>query len=606
MARNDFTKPGELDGFHREVERFQRGEIPQDAFRAARLQQGVYGQRAQSEAEGHMVRIKLPAGNILPEQLECIAVIADQHTHGKLHVTTRQNIQLHWAALEDAEKILRRLETVGLTTREACGNTVRNVTACPHSGIHPGEVFDVWPYARATASHFLRHPVCQNLPRKFKFAFVGHEHDCMMTGIHDVGLIAATRPRNGGVEKGFRVVIGGGLGGSPRKAKPFMDFMPVEEMLATFEAIVSVQNQFGERKNRNRSRMKFLIEKLGMEEFRRRWQKEYDAIRGQRPLPPLEDPGETPVSLTRPPVPAPGFKPTPTYERWLRTNTSKQKQPGYAAVTVRLIMGDFHSEQARALARLLRTFGCHMRTSIGQDLILRWVREADLPALYRDLHQMGLAMPGAATVENITVCPGADTCNLAITASKGVGRILTETLSTGEYDDLGPISIKISGCFNSCGQHHIANIGLFGASKRAGDREVPHYMLLLGGQGGNGSTEFGELTTRIPAKTVPRAIRALLDLYRRKRQPGETFNRFIHRYQSEGMSGKGNPHGTLKEFFEPYTRVPPYEKDPSYYQDWGAIQEFSLKDVGAGECAGVEVDPLAPNETPAAPAAKRA
>lgn len=620
MAR-PLTDAKEIDWVEGEIERFRKGEINRDELRARRLLQGTYGQRGQEEEAGHMMRIKLPqGGTVTPEQWEVMADLAEKYTSGKVHVTTRQNVQLHFVQLEKAPEMMRRLAAVDLTTREACGNTVRNVTCDPWAGICPDEPFDVWPYSRAVTHHFLRRKLNEDLPRKFKIAFSCCENDRAVTGMHDVGAIPVVRKQNGKMERGFRVYVGGGLATHVRKASLLSDFIPVEKTLAAWEAVVAAyQFDFDkhlDRKNRNRARIKFLVEKMGIEGFRKIWQREYDRLKDKpdRQLGPLESAPEPPKPLDAPPVdglpeegagglrrsPGKGFQSTENYRRWRKTNVAPQRQPGYMAVTVRTILGDLTPNQTRALAATIRKHRIYSRTTIFQNILLRWVREKDVEGLYRDLFAAGLALPGAEQVQDVTVCPGADTCNLAITSSKGIGRAVTEMLNSPEFDDLGPVSVKISGCFNGCGQHTIANIGLYGASRNIDGREVPHYMLHLGGDAGHGPVEYGKVVIRLPAKRVPDAIRGLLGLYRRKRKNGETFNRFVERYNLEGMKGTGNPHGTMKQFLEQFESVPKFAESPDLYTDYGALTTFSTADIGAGECAGAPM-----SGEPVQPAAKR-
>lgn len=623
------SNPQEIDFIQNEIGRFHRGDLTRDELRFRRLLQGTYGQRGQEEEHGHMFRIKLPqGGTVTPEQWETMADLAEKFGHAKVHITTRQNVQLHFVQLDAAPEVMRRLAAVGLTSREACGNTVRNVTCDPMAGICPDEPFDPWPYARAVTRHFLRRKLNEDLPRKFKIAFSCCEDDRGMSGMHDIGAIPVVRKQNGRAERGFRVYVGGGLATHPKKAALLTDFAPAEKTLAVWEAIVAAY-QFNfdkhlDRRNRNRARIKFLVEKIGIEAFRKAWQREYDKIKDlpDRQLTELEEPEERPKPLDAPPVDdeqqarrtsrspdelteGDGERRRPTsYERWRRTNVVPQKQPGYVAVTVRTILGDLTPNQTRALAAILRKHGVYSRTTVFQNVLLRWVREKDLNALYADLFAAGLAMPGAERVADVTVCPGADTCNLAITASKGIGRVVTEMLSSPEFDDLPPVTVKVSGCFNSCGQHHIANIGIYGASRNIDGREVPHYMLCLGGDAGHGPVEYGKLVIRIPAKRTPDAIRALLNLYRQKRKNGESFNQFIARYDREGMSGKSNPHPTVKQFLEPFTEVPKFSENPDFYTDFGALTTFTTDDIGAGECAGAPMD-SGPEAKVVQPAAKR-
>jgi sulfite reductase (ferredoxin) len=570
----------EIEAFEEEAARVLGGDVSWDLFKPFRLQHGIYGQR---QPGVQMVRIKIPFGGLTADQLRRIAELAETYATGVGHVTTRQDIQLHFALLKDVGTIMRRLAEVGVTTREACANTVRNVTACHLAGVCRGEVFDVTPYAKTVALHLLRNPLNQSLPRKFKIAFSGCSHDCALTPIHDIGLLAARR-EDGTI--GFRMAVGGGLGSAPRIAQVLRDFVPMNELIPTIEAVIKVFDTLGNRKNRNKARMKFVIDKLGFEEFRRRWEAAYAAMGHARPdHAPIRllSHRDEPVPLIMPaPRSAPGdgngSRGTETpFQMWKRTNVVPQKQPGYAAAVIKLQMGDITSAQMEFVADLAERYSNgNLRTTINQNLIIRWVPESRLEELYRELAGQGLGDPGAELVEDIIACPGTDTCGLGITSSKGLARAMAEIFPPGLVpDDLKGVSVKISGCHNSCAQHHIATIGLHGVGKRLGDHVAPHYELHLGGQV-NGTAKIGQMTVKLPAKNVPAAISHLLSVYRRDQRPGEGLPAFVVR------AGKT----ALKEELIPFTIVPPFEEDPTYYYDWEGEEEFILEDLGPGECAG--------------------
>ncbi len=578
----------EIETFESEAARLQAGDVSVDIFKPFRLQHGIYGQR---QPGVNMVRIKIPFGGLTANQLRRIAELADRLATGVGHVTTRQDIQLHFVRLSDVGTIMRGLAEVGLTTREACANTVRNVTACHLAGVCQGEVFDVTPYAKTVAFHLLRNPLNQSLPRKFKIAFSGCKHDCALTPIHDIGLLAATGDKG---ELGFRMVVGGGLGSAPRVAQVLREFMPVDDLIPTIEAVIKVFDQLGNRKNRNKARMKFVIEKLGFPEFVRRWEQAYASLHGaqpsRQPLKLLSHPDEAPSLImptktvgcsgngdARGHAPADNGADESPFGMWKRTNVLPQKQPGYAAVLLKLPMGDMTSEQMLLVADVAERYSNgNLRTTINQNLVIRWVAETRLTDLYKDLAASGLEEPGAERVEDIIACPGTDTCGLGITSSKGLARALAEVFPPGRVPaDLEGVDVKISGCHNSCAQHHIATIGLHGVGKRIGDHVAPHYELHVGGQV-NGAAKIGQMTVKLPAKSVPAAVSQLVTVYRRDRKAGESLPAFITRV------GKSK----LKEELIPYTIVPSFEEDPTFYYDWEGEDEFVLEDLGPGECAG--------------------
>jgi len=575
---------GEIESFEEEVAKLLKGGVSLDMFRPFRLQHGIYGQR---QPGVQMVRIKIPFGGLNSNQLRIIAEMADRYATGVGHVTTRQDIQLHYARVEDCGTIMRRLAEVGVTTREACGNTVRNVTACHLAGVCQGEVFDVTPYAKAVSAHLLRNPLNQSLPRKFKIAFSGCRHDCAMTPIHDLGFLAAKK-EDGAI--GFRVTAGGGLGSAPRIAFLLHEFMPMEDLLPTCDAMIKVFDNLGNRKNRNKARMKFVIEKLGFKEFKRRFEAEYAVLRkgynGQLNLPTIADAAPQLIQPTRlsggngtKGNGGPGgndHAETP-FDMWRRTNVVLQRQPGFATAFIRLPMGDLTSAQMAEVADLIDEFANgNIRTTIQQNLCIRWVPNDNVQALYERLVAANLSDPGAELVEDIIACPGTDTCGLGITSSKGLARALAEVFPAGKVpEDLRNESVKISGCHNACAQHHISTIGLHGVGKRMGEHFAPHYELHLGGRI-DGVPKIGQMTIKLPAKNVPAAVSHLLDFWRQHRREGERLLDFIER------TGKAR----LKEELIPFTIVPPFEQDPAYYFDWEGEDEFILEDLGPGECAG--------------------
>jgi len=582
----------EIETFEDEVARLQSGDTPVDVFKPFRLQYGIYGQR---QPDVQMIRIRVPFGGITANQLRQVADIADTYATGVGHVTTRQDIQLHFVPLAQVGTIMRKLAEVDMTTREACANTVRNVTACALAGVCPGEIFDVTPYSKTVADHLLRNPLNQSLPRKFKIAFSGCKQDCALTPIHDVGLLAA---RNAEGTIGFKMVVGGGLGSTPRIAKVLREFVPMEELIPSIEALLKVFDNFGNRKNRSKARMKFVLDKLGFEEFSRRWQETYDAmlqsgatklglIPGVYPdNPPLVMPtksgngtGSRGNGSSHPNESSTNGSPLSqdTVDRWCATNVISQRQPGFKAAVVRLPSGDITSEQMFMLADLAERYANgNIRTTINQNLIVRWIPDSQLPHFYQELVEQGLGDPGAEGVEDIVACPGTDTCGLGITSSKGLARALAEVFPAGQTpDDLKGVDVKISGCHNSCAQHHIATIGLHGVGKRIGEHIAPVYELHLGGQV-NGTAKIAQLIVKVPAKNVPAAIQHLLDLYRRTRKDGESLSTFIDH------TGKIK----LKDELIPYTILPTYQDDPTFYVDWEADEEFSVEDLGPGECAG--------------------
>ncbi len=534
------------------IERRRRGEVDEEDFRRFRLQHGVYGIRGQTDVQ--MIRVKIPYGDLSAAQLDRLGQIAEGFALGQGHITTRQDMQFYGIPLDSVPQVLSRLAEVGLTTRESSGNIVRNVTACPLAGVCADEIFDVTPYAAALSRHLLRNPVCQTLPRKFKIALSGCAADCAVAGIHDIGAVAAVQEGEGAARRGFRLYVGGGLGPVPRAARLLEPFTPVDDLILTAEALIRVFDRLGNRQNRARARMKFVVQDLGIEAFRR-------VVFEQRQVLWAAWPGGPPpvpqAATPTPPAPAqaPAFDgPIPAgFDTWRRTNLVAQKQEGFFAAYVTVPGGDLTAGQLHALADIARRFpGLEVRMVITQNLALRWVRSEWLPALYASLVETGLGRPGVHGIGDVLGCPGADTCTLAVTHSHRLALELTRQLAERRdpsadsaqalalAEDLKDVSIKISGCPNSCGHHHIATIGLHGASRRVGGRQVPYYQLLLGGEVRDGEVTFGRPVMRLPARRVPEAVFRLIALYRAERVEGESFLDWVRRKEvEEGGDGEG-------------------------------------------------------------------
>jgi len=477
---------------------------------------------------------------------------------------------------------MKRLAAVGITTREACGNVVRNVTGCPLAGTCSGEAFDITPYAKALAYYLLRHPDLQNFGRKFKIAFSGcHDKPCGLANMHDIGAIAVTREENGTIKRGFRLLVGGGLGAVPHQAKLFEEFLPAEELLPISHAIGLVFTARGERKMRMKARLKFLVDKLGIEEFRRLVYEERkklpDDPRWTAYLDHVDESTETPL---KPPSRLNGGERPEGFDRWYLTNVKPQKEAGYSIVQVTLPLGDITADQMRGLAAVCRKYVRDtIRLTVPQNIALRWVSEGDLVDLYTDLKALDLHAPGAEGLADITACPGTDSCKLGIASSRGLAAELRQRLDSPEWDDLRHLSIKISGCPNSCGQHHIADIGFFGSSKRQGGHVAPHFQVVLGGQRAGNAKSYGLAVGKVPSKNAPALVERLLTLYRTQSEKGESFADFVARL------GKAS----IKEVLAEFDQLPDFDENPDFYTDWGRAREFSLQ-TGTGECAGELVE----------------
>jgi sulfite reductase (ferredoxin) len=598
----------EIDVFENEIALKKQGKIEDKVFAETRLRRGAYGQRYDNgqrhdgiesrrlayqretltkgpgtlwDAPG-MQRIKIPFGGLNASQLEILAELAEEYSDGIAHITTRQDIQLHFIHVEDTPALMRRLAAVDITTREACGNSIRNVTACHLSGVCRDQSFDVTPYAKATAYFLLGHPDVQDFGRKFKIAFSGCDtNPCGLVRIHDLGCVA--RERAG--KRGFEVWVGGGLGAVPYQAKLFDEFLPEEELLPLAQAISRVFARLGEKKNRNTARLKFLVAKLGLEEFKRLVYEERAQLapdpRWTAYLADIQQERETP---RRPP----GLLQIDSAEfrEWKQANVYAQRQPGYSTVTIAPPLGDITSDQLRALADIARRFTNEtVRLTVEQNIVLRWVSEADLGDLHKDLKAARLAAPVAETIFDPVACPGTDTCKLGISSSRGLAGELRLRLvenSVTQDQAVRNLRIKISGCFNSCGQHHLADLGFYGVNRNKNGYATPHFQVVLGGQWSNNGGAYGLAIGAVPSKRVPEAVDRITRRFVAERQAGEAFQTFIRRI------GKAE----CKKMLDDLGVMPPHDQDPSLYTDWHDPREYTLGDLGVGECAGEVVTPL--------------
>jgi sulfite reductase beta subunit-like hemoprotein len=578
-AQHDQVVRAEIETFRQRAQSFLAGEITEDEFRPFRLKHGIYGQR---QAGVQMVRCKIPSGFATAAQVEQLARIADEFAGGKGHLTTRQNIQYHFVPLDRVADLMHLMADAGMTNREACYNTVRNVTTCPWAGIAADEVFDPRPYAQRVAYALMRKDLTGNLPRKFKIAFDGcQSRDCIAGAINDVGARALLRDG----QRGFRVLIGGGLGALPREAQLLDDFLPEDRLLNRIEAVIRVFNQYGNRENRNLARLKFLVRDRGFAWLKEEIDRQYADIltNGGIAWPELVPEGFGGFSgdarQPRPGVALPVLDRTPTapaaaYDEWLETNAIEQRQPGYAAVTVRVEQGNLTGAQLRAVARIASHSGDGtVRVGIDQNLVLAFVPLANLPRVYRELETAGLGLPGARRIGDVVACPGAYSCNLALTKAMTMGAALSRAVADYQDPRVRQLAIRVSGCPNACGQHWIGDFGFYGNARKIDGREVPYYLMLLGGGfDEQGIVRFGLAVQSIPARLAPQAVRRVLDHFIANRQPDETFRQYVLRHKVE----------TFRQLTGDLAK--PAEMFPEIYQDWGDDQAFSLE-LGRGECA---------------------
>lgn len=591
--RENWARRSEADYFADTVKLFRQGRYDSDSFRRFRLQHGAYGTRMTSDYA--MVRIKIPAGVAYPHQLEAVARLSEQYSIGSAHLSTRENIQLHWVVLEDVSEIFRGLAQVGLTSREACGNTVRNVMCSPLAGVCSAESFDSTPYAIATARFFLRNPMCQNLPRKFKFNFTCCEKHGMARMV-DVGLIPhiqKSEDKDGSLyeQRGFKIFLGGGLGNRSFVGYQLEDFTPEEDLLYTSMAVIRIFDRLGDRKNLARNRMRYLVNEMGWEKFQNLVLMERAIVRSTQSVVTRLKPDHRPLEIKRP-IRISELNNNGTqnagYARWLATNTVAQKQDHYHTVFVTLEAGDITARQLVSLAKLVRNYSCEgvARLGFAQNIALRYVHKDDLPALYDALIDTGLAKPGALTMAAPIGCSGTTSCNLALTNSHRLAKeIQRKFLDLGLDQDgaLADSAIKISGCPNSCGQHGIATIGFFGGGGRVGKDMYPSYSMSLGGRSDD-QTMLGQTCARIPAKRVIPVILRIIELFRENCKTDDTLKSWIHRVVAGAEDSAISSIKDIQRELRPLLTPPTKDEDPDFYLDYGSDVSYHTK-TGKGECA---------------------
>jgi sulfite reductase beta subunit-like hemoprotein len=579
----------ELAHYEQQIKKYRAGGLGETKMQKLRLQFGTYAQRQEGV---QMQRIKIPGGYLTADQLTRLADVADRYASGFIHFTTREDAQLYYLQLEEAPALLRALAEVDITTREACGNTVRNITACYRAGVSHNEPFNVYPYAQALFRYFVRNKYNQNMGRKFKIAFEGCAEDHSALFFHDLGFHAVTRVEDGETRRGFRVHIGGGMGSGPHIAHIYSEFLPVEEMFNFSTAVIRIFDRYGERKQRMKARMKFLVQTMGWEKFRAAVDAERKII---GPLPAVEDFLEEPVAPE-----LNGFAPRlnvinplandPGFQQWARDSVIEHRIEGLRGVHVRTKFGDITSDRARALADIARRFSAgELRVSIEQNLFLPWVRVEDLPEIYRALRRVSLGDAGAETVADVTACPGADTCRLGIASAKGLGTAISDSFFEGSlaaYREANrDLRIKISGCPNGCAQHAVANIGFHAAALTQDGHNVPAHLLFLGGQANHGRPQAARVVGKYPARNAVKVVETLLSLHQAERLKGEDFNSFIGRIGDQ----------RVKEALEPLKAIPAFADDPQFYDDFGHENErFTVRSGVRGECAGTTIAEVVP------------
>lgn len=564
------------------IEAYKNGTLNEDKFKALRLARGVYGQRQQGV---QMIRIKLPFGKVTAKQLNRIADVSDKYSTGNLHITTRQDIQIHYVSLDRTPELWSELEKDDVTLREACGNTVRNVTASSIAGIDPEEPFDVAPYADLVFRYFLRKPFGQELGRKIKISFSSNDKDDAYSFIHDFGFIPKIIIKDNIQISGFKVLVGGGLGAQPFLAKVAHEFLREEELIPFIEASIRVFDRHGERNSRHKARMKYLISKIGIDEFiyltnlerksiQYNHEQDFELFIQQKESFELIEGEKTLEYLLK-------VSNDLKYSEWLKTNVFEQKQKGYFGVNVKVLIGNFTTKQARQLSEIVLKYAVDdIRFTIDQSLLLKFVKAENLPLLYQELKSIHLASSGFNSVADVTACPGTDTCNLGISDSTNVAKVI-ESIIRDEYPELiynQEIKIKISGCMNSCGQHGLAHIGFHGSSQKVNGLTVPALQVLLGGgRLGNGLGRIAEKVIKVPSKRVLNVVRYLLDDYFENQEGEELFNDYYDR--------KGNKY--FYDLLKPLADTTTLQ--PEDYIDWGHEEQFKTA-IGVGECAGVMID----------------
>ena len=550
------------------IREFQGGNLDEEKFRSLRLARGIYGQR---QPGVQMIRIKLPYGKVSSQQLRRICDVSEEYSTGRLHITTRQDIQIHYVDINRTPELWAQLEQDDITIREACGNTVRNVTASETAGIDIKEPFDVSPYAHALFQYFLRNPISQEMGRKFKVSFSASDEDTGLSYMHDLGFIA--KIENG--VRGFKVLLGGGLGSQPRHADVIYSFLPTDQIIPLMEGVVRVFDRFGERKSRAKARMKFLIKDIGLDGFKQLLEEEKLAIPVQTYA--IDADAYPKVNIAENDAPEVTIKDQKAFEKWKATNLVPQKQQGYVAIGIKVLLGDFYIEKARQLADLVEKYAAsEIRLSLRQNILIPYVKESLVPFFYQELEKLGFAEVGYNTALDITACPGTDTCNLGIASSTGIADELERVIKAEypHYIDNPDVVIKISGCMNACGQHNMANIGFQGMSVRTKDKLVaPALQVLLGGGNlGDGNGRFADKVIKIPSKRGPESLRLILNDY----DANGNGKPFVEYYEEKGQM-------YFYDFLKPLSDVD--NLTASDFIDWGTSEKYEQA-IGIGECAG--------------------
>jgi len=560
----------------KKINQYYSGELDEGRFRSLRLARGVYGQR---QFGVQMVRIKLPFGKITSEQLNRIAAVSDKYSRGRLHITTRQDIQIHHVSLDRTPELWAELEKNDITLREACGNTVRNITASEMAGIDPAEPFDVSPYAHAVFKFFLRNPICQEMGRKFKISFSATDKDEALSFMHDLGFIAKAE----GDKRGFKVMLGGGLGSQPRLADTLFEFLETNQIIPLIEATLRVFDRYGERTKRFRARLKFLIKEIGKYAFLELVNQERKALTYQSFEIDTTD-FEQNINIPELKIPNINIIDKTQFELWKSTNVFAQKQKGLFAIGIKISLGDFYTDKARKLAQLIKNYaGNELRLTLHQNILIRHIKTELIPFFYQELNKLGFAEAGYRSTLDITSCPGTDTCNLGIASSTGIARKLENVLKEEypQYVNRKDIIIKISGCMNACGQHVLAQIGFQGMSLKIGKYTAPALQVLLGGGNlGNGQARIADKVIKIPSKRGPQALRSILNDFESNKNESELFlDYYLHQ-------GENYFYNLLK----PLAKTDNLKKQD--FVDWGSDQKYE-RAIGTGECAGVVIDLVA-------------
>jgi len=564
----------------RKIQLFHEGKIDEDRFRSLRLARGIYGQR---QPGVQMIRIKLPFGRVTSEQLHRIADVSDEYSQGRLHITTRQDIQIHHVSLDRTPELWSELEKDNITLREACGNAVRNITASETAGIDPKEPFDVSPYADATFKFFLRNPICQEMGRKFKISFSGTEEDTALSFLHDIGFLAKIKEIDGEMVRGFKVMIAGGLGSQPRHANLGFNFLEADRIIPFIESVLRIFDRHGERNKRAKARLKFLIKDIGLDSFFTLVEKEQKALSYQTYA---IDTSEFDKHVELPKIKTPSIKidDLENFKSWNDTNVFKQKQKGLFAIGIKIKLGDFYTDQARILADLVKKYaGNEIRLSLRQNITIRNVKKELIPFFYSELKKLEFVETGYNSTLDITACPGTDTCNLGIASSTGIATVLERVLRKEypSYVNNKDVTIKISGCMNACGQHNMAHIGFQGMSIKSGKYVAPALQVLLGGGIlGDGKGRFGDKVIKVPSKRGPEALRFILNNFEQNVKEGESF---LDYYDRQGEI-------YFYELLKPLSDISNLKEDD--FVDWGHNRSY-IKAIGTGECAGVIIDLIA-------------